>query len=242
MESGLVSFHFSPPAMLLKPVVRPTPSCLRTSSETVSGWLSTSTLILGGCSGDASTNLRICSSSLDSSQEVVSTTEFRPTSPELITTLPELITTLPEVQTSVPVATLSLSVPPPDDENTDEDGQELEFNLQKDILAPDVGKNATFPTPPERSVFTKIRHRFQPVRESLPDDGIDPFEFRDEVYTSPMRKRKRIRKTGNEPRDEQRSGKQKRIRVNGAGECGINKGDGGHVLGNDGKLSFPCKK
>ena len=37
IESGLVGFHFSPPAMLLKPVPRNSPLCLETSSETIEG-------------------------------------------------------------------------------------------------------------------------------------------------------------------------------------------------------------
>ena len=37
IESGLVGFHFSPPAMLLRPVPRTSPPCLDTNSETIQG-------------------------------------------------------------------------------------------------------------------------------------------------------------------------------------------------------------
>jgi hypothetical protein len=147
-------------------------------------------------------------------EEIVSTAEFRPVSPELITTSPDLITTIPEKI----VPTLSLSVPVPCEENTDEQG----FSLQKDVL--DVDRIATPPT--VRSVFTNVRERFQPANTSFPDDDIDPFEFRDEDYTSPLSKRKR------KSRDEERSGAKKRRKSQDTG--GINRSNDDQGWENDG--------
>ena len=136
-----------------------------------------------------------------------------------MTTSPDLVTTISEPT----VPTLSLSVPVPSEENTDEQG----FSLLKDVL--DVDKIATLPTPSARCIFTNVRERLQPARASSPDDEIDPFEFRDEVYTPPLSKRKR------KSRYEERSGAKKRKSQDTGG---INRSNDGQVWENYGKYTL----
>ena len=144
----------------------------------------------------------------DPSQEIVrETTEFRPISPDLITTSSDRVPTLSRPT----VPTLSLSIPVPCEENTDDQG----FNLQKDVV--DGSK---------RSVFTELR--FQPTKMSSPYDEIDPFEFRDEVSSLPLSQRKR------KSRDESCEPGNKRRKSQNFG--GINMGE--DVVVNDGKERF----
>ncbi|XP_028390928.1 uncharacterized protein LOC114515810 isoform X2 [Dendronephthya gigantea] len=118
-------------------------------------------------------------------EEIASTAEFRPISPDVITTSPDRFTAVSEK--AILGTRLSLSAPVPDEESS-QSTDEQEFHIKKDAL--DNDNIPIQPTPFARSVFTNVRERFQPTMASSPDDEIDPFEFADEIRTPPLRKRK----------------------------------------------------
>ena len=148
-----------------------------------------------------------------------STTEFRPISPDSITTSSNLVTTVSRPT----VPTLSLSVPVPCEENSDEQG----FNLQKDVL--DVDRTTPTPPSPAKYDFTHVRERYQPTNTSFSDDEVDPFEFRGEISSSLLSKRKR------QSQDETRRGKKKR-KSQDIGS--IDRWEDVQVLENDSKCSL----
>ena len=152
-------------------------------------------------------------------EQTVTTVEAPPTSPEIITISSDLVPSISKLN----LPTLSLSIPVPDEDNTEKHG----FNLQKDVL--DAESITSLPVP-AKSVFTNVRERFQARKLRSPeDDESDPFAFREEVYTPPLRKRKRI------SRNKEETGTKKRKSQD---TSGINVSSDDQVGRNDGQYNF----